>query len=120
MGTLHSSALALARFDAVTENRVRSHARRKMSDNAALLRLGMQSDKNTLDMHHKTRGTITNTERQRNMDEEVFAEYKRWLLTKSPEVALAYVENDPLFHFNLSLAYYHRLVHEMERRAVRR
>ena len=112
--------IALARFENLTENRIRAHARRKMSDNTALLRLGMQSDINTLDMHHKTRGTITNTERQRNLDEDVFAEYKRWLLTKSPEVALALVDGDPLFYFNLSLQYYSRLVHEMERRAVRR
>jgi len=109
-------AVALARFENVTEGRVRTQARRLMSDSAATIRLGIQSDVATWNQLHRTRGLTTNAERQRAMDEEVLAEFKRFLLSKSPAVAVSLVENDPLFFQNLSNDYHQRLIQEMRRR----
>jgi len=106
----------LERFAHTTERQIRTNARRIMSDQAALLRVGLAADQHSYRVMFDTRGVLANNERQRAMDEEIYGEYKRWLLTHSPEVALAYVDGDPLFYFNLSSSYYQRLVDEFERR----
>jgi len=112
---------ALALFETVTEQRIRTTARQIMASELGRVRLQMQADRDGQNMvFERTRvGGIPQADLQRAVDEEVYAEYLRFLLALSPEVALAHVDHDPLFLFNLSTPYFNRLKAEMERRGWR-
>jgi len=112
--------LALEKFEHVTDAKVRVAARKIMADELAQTRLRVQSDRDALNAFaRRSQSGITQAELQRAMDEEVYAEYLRFLLALSPEVALACIDTNPLFFFNLSAAYFNRLKAEMERRGWR-
>ena len=64
----------------------------------------------------KARATAT-VDSQTFIDEEVYAEYFAWLGGQDRMDAVAYVQNDPLFVFNLSSTYYNKLLQEMKNRA---
>jgi len=115
---MYERDIALEKFEHVTDAKVRAAARKMMAEELGLARLGMQADRDALNMtlRRVTSGGIPNVDLQKAMDEEVYAEYLRFLLAQSPEVALAYVDNDPLFLFNLSTSYFNRLHTEIERR----
>jgi len=112
---------ALEKFATVTDAKVRAAARRIMADELGATRLRVQADRDALNVTARRIGSggIPQVDLQRAMDEEVYAEYLRFLLALSPEVALAHIDTDPLFHFNLSTAYFNRLKAEMERRGWR-
>lgn len=110
--------LALSKFETVTEARVRAAARKIMADELGIARLSVQADRDALNMLlEKTKsGGIPSADIQKAMDEEVFAEYLRFLLDQSPDDALAYVTDDPLFYYNLSQTYFQKLKAQMEQR----
>ena len=109
---------ALSKFETVTDAKVRTAARKMMNDNAAAMRLRITADKHTLDMLYRQTsiGGFSTIEKQKAMDEEVYGEYLAWLLVKDPQDAFAYVDDDPLFFFNLSTVYYNKLKTEMQTR----
>jgi len=118
---VHDRNLELEKFEHVTDAKVRVAARKIMADELGATRLKMHADRDALNMtlRRVQTGGIPQVDLQRAMDEEVYAEYLRFLLALSPEVALAYVDGDPLFFYNLSTVYFNRLQAEMERRGWR-
>jgi hypothetical protein len=62
---------------------------------------------------------LTAVQAQKLLDEEVYAQYLLFLLKFPYDVALGFVDDDPLFNYNLSASYYDRLVGEMEERGWR-
>jgi hypothetical protein len=118
---MYERDLALEKFGTVTDAKVRAAARKIMAEELANTKLRVQADRDALNMitQRARTGGIPQSDLQRAMDEEVYAEYLRFLLGLSPEVALAHVDNDPLFFFNLSSTYFNRLKAEMERRGWR-
>ena len=118
---MHERDVALEKFGLVTDAKVRAAARKIMAEELGSARLKAQTDRDTLNMilRRTSAGGVPQVELQRAMDEEVYAEYLRFLLRLSPEIALATVETDPLFFFNLSAVYFNRLKAEMERRGWR-
>jgi len=115
---MYERDIALEKFEHVTDAKVRAAARKMMADELGMTRLRVQSDRDALNMtlRRVQSGGIPPVDLQKAMDEEVYAEYLRFLLALSPEVALAYVDNDPLFLFNLSPTYFTRLQTEINRR----
>lgn len=117
----YDRTITLQKFESVTDSQIRALARKMMNDNAALLKLQQKADKDSLDIFTKqsTVGGFSTTEKQKAMDEEVYGEYLRFLVAQSPEVALSYIEDDPVFYFNLSTEYYQKLLAEAEKRGWR-
>ena len=112
----YEKGLMLLKFETVSDAKVRTLARKMLSDNMTQIRLSLTADKNSLDMHNKS--SMTQTEKQKAVDEEVYGEYLRWLLSINPDVALSYVTDDPLFYYNLSATYLTKLTTEMQARGV--
>lgn len=110
--------LALSKFETVTDAKVRIAARKIMADELGRTRLSVQADKEALKfaLERTKVGGIPVADLQKALDEEVYAEYLRFLLALSPDVALAYVDNDPLFFYNLSAIYFNKLKAEMAKR----
>lgn len=117
----YDRTVMLAKFESVADSQIRALARKMMNDNAALIKAQQKADKDSLDMFAKQSsvGGFSTVEKQKAMDEEVYCEYLRFLLSKSPEVALSYIDDDPLFYYNLSSAYYEKLLAEAEKRGWR-
>lgn len=107
--------IALSKFETVTDAKVRAAARKMMADELGAARLRVQADRGAHDMllRRNQVGGLPQTDLQRAMDEEVFAEYLRFLLSQTPQNALAYVNTDPLFVYNLSQTYYDKLKAQM-------
>ena len=115
---MYERDLALDKFEHVTDSKVRAAARKLMADELGSARLQMQADRDALNitLRRTQMGGIPNVDLQKAMDEEVYAEYLRFLLALSPDIALAHVDNDPLFLFNLSTIYFNKLKAEMVKR----
>jgi|GEM_PF-5208182 len=111
--------LALSKLDTASDARVKALARKMLADNAAVMRLSLTADKNSLDMFvtQSKAGGYTDAEKQKAMDEEVYAEYLRFLLGKPPNDAFSIVQSDPLFFYNLSAEYFTRLSKALQDRA---
>jgi len=90
-------------------------------DELGKARLSVQADRDAQKaVFERTKiGGIPAGDLQKAMDEEVYAEYLRFLLALSPEVALAHVDHDPLFLYNLSTTYFQKLLAKMEKRGWR-
>jgi hypothetical protein len=117
--------LALSKFEVITDAKVRQAARKLMAEELGMVRLQMQADKDSLDMliRRTNMGGVPTADLQRLMAEEVYAEYLRFMLSFSPEVALAIFDNDPIFFYNLQNVggtnYFNKLKDELEKRGWR-
>lgn len=114
----HERDIALSKFETVTDAKVRIAARKIMTDELGQTRLLAQSDRDALKfaLELSKVGGISVADLQKAFDEEIYAEYLQFLLALSPEIALAYVNNDPLFFYNLSATYFNKLKAEMDKR----
>jgi septal ring factor EnvC (AmiA/AmiB activator) len=109
--------VALKKYEDATESKIRAEARRIMSSEAAAARLAHEIDNESIERRIKN-DVLTATEAQKALDEEVYAEYLRWLLSKPDKTAFLHVTGDPIFYHNLSNAYYNKLVAEIEKRVI--
>jgi len=105
----HDRDVALEKFETVTDAKVRAAARKILAEQMEQTRLVIQSDLAAIRQAGIADPEIC-------MNEEVYAEYLRFLLKLEPEVAVAYLDDDPLFGYNLSELYFRKLEHELRKR----
>jgi hypothetical protein len=105
----HDRTLALEKFETVTDAKVRAAARKIMAEQLGQTRLAVQVD---IDAIKQTSASDPG----KAMNEEVYAEYLRFLLKLDNEVAAAYINDDPLFGYNLSAEYFGKLENEIRKR----
>ena len=116
--------LALNKLEANFETRIGALAKRLQTDSvrqniAAVREKSLQAYRSgrALALSGGIQSAQDEVAAQRRVDEEVYAHYLRFLLSKPPIQARQHIEHDMTFYFNLSQTYFTRLRNEIRRRA---